>query len=387
MKFHQRARRIKGRQAAVLSAAVVTTTLVLAGCSGGSADAGSTSDAAQGGSASASSVTVDAMNPVTEFDGPTQAFQPPSDKHILLLYCGSAGQGCVNEANETKIAAESLGWTVDMVDGKLDPTVWNQVVKQAVDSGVDGIISISGDPNLMTDAMAGVQAKDIPFVLTSQVPTDADTPGVDTYIAVDPVSGGNDVADWIIADSGATANVLLLDLPGYYSAMTRTKTIGDDLARDCPNCVVTKADIAVQTMGTSLAPLVTAQLQQHPDVDYVWSPDDCCVSFVQQGIQQAGKASGIKVVSFGGFPDQLKNVQTGQVAAEQAVATLYQSWLSVDSLARLMAGQPAQKYWAVPERIWTAANIADAPAEMFTSGWNTDFDFRASFKQMWGVQQ
>lgn len=384
MKIRQRTGRSRGRRAAALAAAAAT--VILAGCSGGSADAGTVGSAAQSGSSAAIAVTVDGMNPVTQFKGPTEAFQPPSNKHILVLYCGSAGQGCVNEADETKKAAESLGWTVDMADGKLDPTVWNQIVKQAVDSGIDGIISISGDPNLMTDAMASVQAKDVPFVLTSQIPTDADTPGVDTYIAVDPVEGGNDIADWITADSGGKANVLLLDLPGYASAMTRTKTIDDDLARDCPGCVVTKADIAVQTMGTSLAPLVTAQLQQHPDVNYVWTPDDCCVSFVQQGIQQAGRTSGIKVVSFGGFPDQLKNVQSGPVAAEQAVATLYQSWLSVDSLARLMAGQPTQKYWPVPERIWTSANIADAPAEMFTSGWNTDFDFRAMFKKMWGSQ-
>jgi ribose transport system substrate-binding protein len=359
-------------------APVAIASVVLAACSGGSADAVNAGAGA--------GTRVDAMNPVTQVTGPTEAFAPPSGKRVLILFCGSAGQGCVNEANETKRAAESLGWTVDMVDGKLDPTVWNQVVKQSVESGVDGIIAISADPNLMADAMRDVQAKDIPFVLTNQVPAEGDVAGVDTYLAPDPVKGGKDVADWINADSGGKAHVLLLDLPGYHSAVTRTRAIAEDLQRKCPDCVVHKADIAVQTMGTSLAPLVTSQLQQYPDVDYIWSPDDCCVIFVQQGILQAGRASNVKVVSTGGFPDQLANVRSGHLAADQATATLYLSWLSVDGLARLMAGQPVEKYWPVPQRIWTAANIAEAPEKMFTSGWNTDFDYEAQFTGMWGTR-
>jgi ABC-type sugar transport system substrate-binding protein len=359
-------------------AAIMAVALTVSACSGGSADAEK--------SAEGTGVTVASMNPVTDAPGPTEAFTPPKAKHVLVLYCGSAGHGCVTEGNETKRAAESLGWKVDLVDGKLDPTVWNQVVQNAVASGIDGIISISGDPNLMTDAMATVKAKNVPFVMTNQVPTDKDVEGVSSYLAPDPTVGGKDVAEWIMADSQGKANVLLLDLPGYYSAETRTGAIAERLAAECGGCVVHKADIAVQTMGTSLAPLVTSQLQQHPDIDYVWSPDDCCVSFIQQGIQQAGKAGSLKVISEGGFADQLKNIQAGELAADQATATLYLSWLSVDTLGRLMAGKKVEKYWAVPQRLWTRGNIGDADPSIFTQGWNTDFDYEAKFEKMWGLR-
>ncbi|MGE0216145.1 sugar ABC transporter substrate-binding protein [Mycolicibacterium sp.] len=326
------------------------------------------------------------MAPVTEFDRPTVSFTPPRDKRIMILVCGSGGQGCGLEADEQKRAAEALGWKVDMVDGKLDPNVWNQAVQQAVDSHVDGIIAVSSDPNLYGAAMDAVAARDVPFVLTNQMPQQGDPAGIDTYLAPDPVTGGNDVADWIIADSEGSARVLLLDLPGYRDAVTRTKTIEDDLARDCPECVVHRADISAQTMGTSLAPLVTSQLQQHQDVTYVWSADDAAASFVAQGIQQAGKGSSVKLVSMGGFPDQLARVRSGQVAADLATATPYTAWLAVDSLARLMAGQPAEKYWAVPQRLWTSANIGEADDEMITAGWDTDIDFRSSFQNLWGLQ-
>jgi ribose transport system substrate-binding protein len=352
--------------------------LTLVACTG--AEAGS------GGTVARSTVAVAAMDPVTEFDGPTEAFTPPTGKRILILLCGTSGQGCVLEAETAKRAAEALGWTVDTVDGKLDPTVWNQAVKQAVDSGVDGIIAVSADPNLYGDAMAAVRARDVPFVLTNQRPRDGDVEGIDTYLATDPAEGGSDLAEWMIADSGGKARVLLLDLPGYADAVLRTKTIDDTLARDCRECVVHRADIAVQTMGTSLAPLVTSQLQQHPDVDYVWSPDDATASFVAQGIQQAGRTSSVKLVSMGGFPDQLARIRTGQVTADLATATDYTAWLAVDSLARGMAGQPVRRDWAIPQRLWTTANIEQAPDQMIRSGWNTDFDFEGNFKKLWGLR-
>ncbi|MCU1479338.1 MAG: Monosaccharide transporter substrate-binding protein family [Subtercola sp.] len=378
MKRRASNRIIDGRRGVVLGAAIAIATLSLAGCTGSVGAAGPT--------ASNSTVVVDAMNPVTQVKAPTEAFAQPTDKHILILYCGSSGQGCVAEANETKAVAESLGWKVDMLDGKLDPTVSNQLLKQAAQTGVDGIIDISADPNLMADAMAVVQAKNIPFVLTAQVPTDKDVAGVDTYLGADPVSGGKDLANWIAADSNGKANVLLLNLPGYYSAETRTATIAEKLKSDCSGCVVQEADIPVQTMGTSLAPLVTSRLQQNPNTDYVVSPDDCCLSFIDQGIQQANKTSSIKVVSEQGFPDQLANIAAGTLAADQATPLLYESWLSIDSLGRLMAGLPTEKFWAMPQRLWTTANIGEAPQEVFTSGWNLDFDYQSMFKKLWGKQ-
>lgn len=377
MTFLRRVVPTRGRRHAARVAATVATSVVLAACSGGSADSA-------GGGEGVDGVVVDSMNPVTTVEAPTEAFEPPTKQRITVLYCGSAGQGCVTEAKETKRAAEALGWTVDLVDGKLDPTVWNQSVKQAVAAQVDGIIAISADPNLMTDAMAEVEKAGIPFVLTNQVPRKSDVKGVDSYFAPDPAKGGEDVADWIIADSGGKADVLLLDLPGFDSAETRTGAIADRLAADCDGCTVKKADIAVQTMGTSLAPLVTSQLQKNSDIDYVWSPDDCCVSFVQQGIQQAGRDGSLKVISTGGFADQLKNVSNGRLAADQATATLYLSWLSVDGLARVIADEPYEQYWPVPQRLWTEANIGEASDDMFTRAWNTDLDYEAMFKKMWG---
>lgn len=380
--FHQ-VRSTSHRRRSRLYAVATASLLAMTACSGGSADEGN--DESSSNTAEAPVVT-DAMGQVTEATLPIEPFTPPTDKHIVIMPCGGAGAGCPDEAKEEKAVAESLGWTVDIIDGKNDPTVWNQVVKQAVDSGADGIIAIAADPNLYAEAMGAVAAKDIPFVLTQQTPFDGDVKGIDTYVAADPPVGGEDAAEWIRADSGGKGHVLLLDIPGYRGLGERITTIAETLGDDCPDCKVYKADMTVATLGTSLAPLVTTQLQQHPDIEYIWASDDCCVSFIQQGIQQAGMTDSVKVMSVSGYPDYMTQLKDGKLAFELASPTLgLTSWVAVDSLARLMAGVPTEEFWAMPQRVFTNENIDEAPAEVFEKGWDVEFDYQSQFKDTWGI--
>lgn len=377
-------RAVRGSKPGMMGMVVLSlASLVLAGCSGGTS-----ADGAGASGGKSSETVVSSMSPVNEVDAPSEPFTPPKDKRILILMCSSAGAGCVNEGNEEKAVAESLGWKVDLVDGKFDPTVWNQAVKQAAESGVDGIISISADPNLMAEAMGIVQKKKIPFVLTNQAPDDADIAGVDTYVGPDPVQGGKDIADWIIADSKGRANVLLIDAPGFTNILKRSASIASSLKADCKGCKVTSTDMSAATVGTTLAPLVTSRIQQDPKLNYVIAPDDCCVSFANQGIQQAGKTASTKVISIGGFTEQLAELRkgSGPTAADLATPNRYMGWLAVDSLARRMAGLPTEKFWAAPQRLFTTANADDVSADKTKLGWNLDFDYRAQFQDMWGIK-
>lgn len=325
------------------------------------------------------------MKPVTEVNMPTEPFNPPTGKRILVMPCGSAAPGCTTEAEETKSTAESLGWTVDMVDGKLDPTVWNQAVKQAAESGVDGIISISADPNLYADAMQVVAAKNIPFVIVGQAPRPSDVRGIGTYLATDPQKSGVDVAEWFIADSQGKANVLLLDFPGYPDLNKRGEVITDTLKSDCPDCTVVKVEAAPTTMGTDLAPLITNQLQKNPNINYIWGFEDITASFIQQGIRQAGKSDTVKLASSSGYPDRLSQLKTGEMSAELATPISFESWLAVDSLGRLMAGVPAERSWHLPQRILTNGNIDETSPEVLKEGWNTEIDYKTMFKKLWGM--
>lgn len=384
MKILERRRHGVRRRAMLGGVAATASLLLVTACSGGGSEpGGSPTDASS--ESPAAGVLSDAMKPVTTADMPTKPFTPVKDKHILILTCGSVGTGCVAEAQVEKKLAESLGWKADVIDGKVDPTTWNQVVKQAAESGIDGIIAISADPNLYGEAMDVVKAKKIPFVVTWQNPLPTDVGGIGAYVAADPDQGGKDVAEWIKADSAGKANILVFDVPLAPAVQRRGKAMIDTLKADCPGCTVKKADISYQTLATSLTPQVTSLLQQDPKIDYIWGVDDSAISFVQQGIRVAGRASTVKLVSMTGYPDQMAQLKTGEMAAELATPIAYQGWTAFDSLSRLMAGAPLEKnYWPVPQRIFSSASIAEAPASVVKEGWNLDFDYESIFKKLWG---
>jgi len=328
------------------------------------------------------------MKPVTEFVGPDQAFEAPLKKRIMVLVCGNTGFGCVREGDAVKEAAEELGWTVDLVDGRLDPTVWNRAVKQAVSSGIDGIVSVASDPNLMGDAMQQVAAEKVPFVMLGQTPKETgEAPGVQTWIRPDTTAGGEAVAEWIAADSDGKGSVLILDLPDFNDIMQRHSTIVETLESTCPECTTRRVEVASQTVGTSLAPLVTSQLQQHADITHVWGPDDSVGDFVAQGIQQAGKASTVKLLSTSGTtPSSVARLKNGTQAADLLFPDNYMGWLAVDSLARAMAGEPVEKVWDTPQRLFTPSTIGEAPGDLADVGWSTEFEYKPKFRELWGVK-
>ena len=370
--------RARGRWSRAVAVAVVVAAMSVTACT---TDAGGASN-----SGAPDKVTLDSMKAVTTFPGPTEVFTPAAGKHIMILVCGNVGLGCVRTGGAAKEAAQAMGWTADVVDGRLDPTVWNRAVKQAVDSGVDGIISVGANPNLMGEGMTAVAAKNVPFVITSQSPQKGDLPGVDSWIRPDAVKGGNDIGKWIAGDSDGAGNVLVIDTPEYADSMMRNDSIANTLQHDCSGCTVERLAISTQTMGTSLAQTVTSQLQQHPDLTYVWSPDDALSNFVAQGIQQAGKSTSVKLVSGAGAPEALARLQTGLQAADLATPDTYLGWLAADSLARVISGQPVQEVVDVPQRFFTAANINDGATEISKVGWNMEFDYKSDFKKLWGVK-
>jgi ribose transport system substrate-binding protein len=110
-------------------------------------DDDSSSSAGSSGTATASDTAVDAeaqkivdefMSPV-EWPGPNDPVKPPAGKKITMITCGSQGITCVRVANGVKAAGEALGYQVKVVDGRSDPTVWNQAIKGAIADKADGI--------------------------------------------------------------------------------------------------------------------------------------------------------------------------------------------------------------------------------------------------------
>ena len=318
-----------------------------------------------------------AQQPITSYAfGP--AFTAPRGKKVVIITCGSLGIGCVFGAKGAQEAAGALGWTSTVIDGKFDPSTWNTAVQQAVAGGADGIITLAINPALIQGGLDRARAAGIPVVDVLQ-PRFPGAPAIDGDVTSDHAVAGATVADWIASDSGGKARVLILDVSEFPEVMKRNDALASEISRVCPTCKTERQRFGAALAAQRLAPLVTAQLREHPDIGYVTGPYDATGTFIAQGIRQAQATGRVKYVNFEGNPIGFELMKSGEQAAEMAVASPFAGWLAVDVLARKLAGQPVPDEVAIPQRLF----VAGGPLPAGDRGWDADFDYKAALDKVW----
>lgn len=313
----------------------------------------------------------------TEWARPAELASPPQGQKIVAITCGAQGYGCVQGAQGVSAAGDVLGWDVQVVDGKGDPSVWNAAVVQAVTDGADGIVLSAINPALVQDGLARAEAAGVPVIVQFLPPAGETT--VDGYVSTDHVAGGKILADWIIADSGGRAQVLMLDEPAFPELVARGDAIRAELEAACPDCtVVEEAQFSIGTMAQQLSGLVTTALQSNPGIGYVVAPFDSSATFAAQGVRQAGRTD-VVLVSGEGNPDGLARVRGGEQSADLATVPAWAGWVAVDQLARLFTDQPVEDHILIPQRLFTESNVPSGDG-----GWAGDVDYAAEFRAAWG---
>ena len=71
---------------------------------------------------------------------PRSAPKPQAGKKVWVIPCALAAEGCANPANAAVVAGRKLGWDMTLQDGRLDPNVYNTLIRTAITAKVDGLI-------------------------------------------------------------------------------------------------------------------------------------------------------------------------------------------------------------------------------------------------------
>ncbi len=107
-------------------------------------------------------------------------------------------------------AGAVLGWKVRVIDGRGDPGAWNGAILSAIAAKSDGIVLAAVPPLLVGDALKRAQDAHIPVVsVFNPKPTVDD--GIVAFVRPDHVAQGQLAAQWVAADSGGKAKVLLVE--------------------------------------------------------------------------------------------------------------------------------------------------------------------------------
>ncbi len=376
-------------------AVAAASMIVLAGCAG--ADPSTAEEAAAPAELSAeaqaardivdaASVSVDEFTaPGPEFDGSAIAgktvyFIPATLQVPVLNVIGE----------HLTDALGKLDATVQICDGKANPADISSCVAQAIGANAGAVVSAGITPEFAPAAFTDLQAAGIPWVQGLTAPAGDGDPAQVAYVTENQVLLQQWSTNWVIADSNAKANVLvikLVDTPA--TTLWADAGILATYEDGCADCVVEVIEINSGQLDR-LQSLISSTLVANPDITYIQSQFDQFLPAVTQGIQSAARDD-ITIASVDGFLATLQDMEAGgNIASAVAYNKAALGWYLADAAARMTAGQPAVQNLEFPyRRAFNESNVGDltlTPEAEASGEWFGDADYQAGFLELWGVK-
>jgi len=288
-------------------------------------------------------------------------------------------------------ALDRLGADLTTCDGKFLPTAQVDCMDQAINDGADAVIAGYIDYAAVPSAFEKLVKADVKVLLAGVAPTggresDTELAFYDSTQQITDTQGA--LIDAIIADSDGKGSILYVQISGSNTFDAAFVAVGKQLAERCPGCTLHPLETASGGSDLNkLASAVSSALISHPDVGYVISSTDTVLLETMNGVQRAGQAGKIKVLSANGSLDTLQRIEVGEQFAEIGFSGLHDGWSWVNALARMFADE-------VPEpngsayRLFTADNVGDlelTPAAFNTFAWYGTDAFMDPFLEAWGL--
>jgi ABC-type sugar transport system substrate-binding protein len=363
------------------------------GASSGSGESGDPSESGESASSSEVAQEVEASLTATptKYEGPTEPVKPPAKPlKVGLIACDDALRGCVTPLEAAAEAAQKLGWTTTMYDGKSDPNTQNAAFLNAVASGDEAIIETSMNPDLIQQGLAAAKKANVPVISASAGYSEPNPtlefPGKLSPIfdvSQDVPAEGKQVANWIINDSEGKGDVLLVSDPAYTLPTVFINNTKEQLESACPECSVSNINISGTQLATTGPGQLVGELKANPEIHYVVAPYDPGAAAFVPALAQAGLTD-IKMCSELGLEENVKFIREGQIqTCDAAWDNRYMGYATVDQLLRYLAKQPPSKPLGenIPYVLLEESNL---PPE--GEDWMASFPYTEKFLELWGVE-
>ena len=143
--------------------------------------------------------------------------------------------------------------------------------------------------------------------------------------------------------------------------------------------------MTIADVATKIQPNVQAALTADPGINYVICLYDRAEApFASAAIRAAGRTGKVKISTFNGTPEMLKEVKKGDIITMDVGENL--EWIGyaiVDQSMRIMGGLTPVKSEHVPVRVFDS-RTSPRPARSFTSGWGNSYV--GGYQKLWGLK-
>jgi ribose transport system substrate-binding protein len=288
-------------------------------------------------------------------------------------------------------ACAAAGLQAVNFDGKGQDSEIVRGLEQAIAQKVDCIITDSIGSATIAPFIAKAQSAGIKFIVANERNDAFGGPtvkSVDGDVALNYAGAAKLEADWVLADSGGNANVVVFKLPNAPAHDDMVSVIMQEFAKYAPNTakIISVETVAVPDWATRYPVLARSLATAHPEMNYMIPLVDFPSQYIVPALHQAGLANKIKISSFNGTPTILQLLKNGNVVGgDIGGANTWESWAEIDLALRLLTGMPKVSY-SIPLRLFDNSNIdsidINAPTGVL---WYDTASAESGFKQLWGV--
>ena len=246
---------------------------------------------------------------------------------------------------------------------KFDATLQNPMLDAVAATKPDALLVAPNDVKASVGPIKAIQDAGTKVVLVDTIVTDT-TIGV-SRIASDNEQGGEQAAQALATlglAKGAKVLVISTD-PGVSSVDARVAGFAKKAA-ELGFVPVSDTQYSHDVAATA-AQVVSAALAKDPDLAGVFATNLFTAQGTATGVKTAGKSGVVKIVGFDAGPDQIKQLQAGDV---QALVAQEPYTIGLDGVQQAVAainGQPVTASIATPSIVITKDNMADPAVSKF----------------------
>lgn len=312
-------------------------------------------------------------------------------KRVWAVSCGEAYQACSQLSAGFVEAGAELGWEVNLVDGKADPSVATGLIRQAVAADVDGIAVFSYDCPGVKSGLEAARAARIPVVQFTSIDCDDEAfgAGQPLYTAGLNVMGSTQIkdyylkwgaarADYVAALMGGKGKLLQIANTDQRTQQYSNQGFREQFGKACPDCELVEVPFTFAQVPREATAKWSSALMQNPDATAVSTGID---SLMGLGLQSALRQANFGGIVAGGEGLNLDLVREGTQSTETVIPYALASWGLANTLNRIFAGEdPA----ALPTE-GGGWQFIDKDHNLPAQGqpWEPPFDFRAAYTTMW----
>lgn len=306
----------------------------------------------------------------------------PTDKPWVIITCELPA--CKLIADGALDAAKTAGVPTKVLPYKTtDATTLTTSMKQALDLDPFAVSPIGFTQAVWDSLQPQYKAKNViitPIAVGDTTPSDVVTEG--SASQVDYNRGGQLMANYVIADSGGTAKVLLQDVPAFAVLGAYGDGFESTMKAGCKACTISNLDLApAQLASNGIVPAIVSALQKDKSITHLAATDGAFLV----GINASLKAAGLKNIKIvGGSPDinNLKQLLDGSATAWTAAAEDQYGWVALDIIGRTVSGQKVEPAGGGRSTLVATKDNVGTPS---ASGLDAPADYRDQYKKLWGL--